>query len=96
MSTKTLYIVLPEIDELPLEVEFTYSYDPGKYHGLPENCYPEEEEAEVTLPDNYEQIIFDHYLRAARVAIKHVENHVNSIKVSEVAEWAEEISGSDC
>ena len=90
--TKTFaFEELPEVMELELELDFTYHHDPGRYSGPPENCYPEEEEAEITLPKGFEQIVVAKYLAAARLAIKEIENRAQVMEVDGTCrEWAEE------
>lgn len=41
-----------KINGIPCIIEVTYyDYDPGNYHGLPENCYPSEETFEFKVLD---------------------------------------------
>ena len=76
---------------IELELQYTYSYDPGRISGPPEDCYPPEEECEVCLPAGYKQIIRDEYLKAAELAIAEIERQVEMLEDSDSPrEWAEE------
>jgi len=82
---------LPTVDEIELELDFTYYHLPAKLSGPPESCYPEEEEAEITLPKGFEQIVIAKYMAAARLAIKGIEDKCREMEVDgTVREWAEE------
>lgn len=83
------------MEPIEFEVAFDYYYDPGKYNGLPENCYPEEEDGEASLPANFQEIVMNHYIAMARKAIKNIEAYVEEIKVDEIREWATDINQYD-
>lgn len=83
---------LPEIDtEIELELDFTYSYDPGCYSGLPENCYPSEEDAEITLEPEWEKRVIRIYTQAMQNAIKSIHAQCDEMcSDGTVASWANE------
>jgi len=77
--------------EIELELEFSYSYDPGRYHGKPEDCYPAEEESEITPPNDYESIIMAAYMAEAKQAVKRFEAKIEEMVADHVPRvWVEE------
>jgi hypothetical protein len=91
MSTKTY-----TFDELPapditLDLSYIYTFRPGRTQGLPENCYPEEEECEVKLPEGFEKAVMTAYIMAARQAMKEIESRVMDLEFDMTPrQWAEE------
>lgn len=83
---------LPTVGDITLELEYTYSYDAGRYSGPPEACYPAEEECEIDLPKGWEDVVMQSYINAARLAIKKIENDLLQDLIFDNAprEWAEE------
>lgn len=55
----------PVCDE---DVLYSYYYDPGRYDGPPERCYPEESEVELTPACDCEWSS-EHYLQLEREAL---------------------------
>lgn len=77
--------------DITLELYYNYSYTPGRYFGLPENCYPEEEESELSLPDGWEEQVISAYMTAAREAMKQIEQKVIEMRDDGLPrEWAEQ------
>lgn len=82
---------LPTVDSIELDLEWSYSYDAGRYSGPPEDCYPDAEDSEINVPAGYEQIIMAAYIRAAQKAIKAVDAKIEEMNSDNLArEWAEE------
>ena len=82
---------LPTVGNIELELDYSYSYDAGRYSGPPEDCWPSEEESEINLPAGYEDVIIAAYMKAARAAIKEIDAKVEEMNSDNNArEWAEE------
>ena len=81
---------LPAVDEINLDATIYYYHLDAKTDGLPENCYPEEEEFEVTLEPGYADVIMAAYVREARYAIKEIDRKVSEISVATVRQWLDE------
>ena len=81
---------LPAVEEINLDATIYYYYRKANTDGLPENCYPEEEEFEITLEPGYADLIMAAYVREARYAIKEIEQKVSEIDVRTVRQWLEE------
>lgn len=80
---------LPEVEEVGLELEYDYSYQPAKVNGLPEDCYPEDESCEINLPSDYKEQIRAAYAREAEIAILAVEAKVRQLLAdNEPRQWA--------
>ena len=80
---------LPEVEEIELELEYDYYHQPAKTYGLPENCYPAEEECEINLPKDYKEQIRVAYLREAETAITMIEAQVQGLLADNApAQWA--------
>lgn len=91
MAKQFVFDDLPEVTEIELELDFSYYHLPAQLSGPPESCHPEEEEAEITLPKGFEQIVLDKYLAAARLAIKQIEDKCEEMEVDgTVREWVAE------
>ena len=105
MATKTwLFEELPVVDDIELDLDYSYSYDAGRYSGPPEDCYPAEEESEINLPAGYEDVIIAAYMKAARAAIKAVDAKVEEMnddglprewEEEAARDWAEDFSDSE-
>ena len=81
---------LPQVDDITLDLVVCYHYSPAKLDALPEDCYPEEEEIDVTPEDGYEQVIMSAYVAAARLAIKQVDDQIAAIDGATVREWVDD------
>lgn len=92
MQTREIGIELEGVEEFLLEVEYSYSYTPGKYFGLPENCFPEEEESEICLPADLAEKVKRFALDVMVPRwIKQIENEVQNLEFdNKAAEWAAE------
>jgi hypothetical protein len=77
--------------ELELDLDYTYSYDPGCYSGLPENCYPAEEECEVLPPPDLANRVKRHAEKMIPLWIKQIESRCMDMELdNDPAVWAEE------
>ena len=81
---------LPQVDDITIDLIVYYYYSPAKLDALPEDCYPEEEEIDITPEEGYEQAIMSAYVAAARLAIKQVDDQLAEIDATTVREWVEE------
>lgn len=82
-GTKTVtFDDLPQAESIDLELSYHYEEENGF-----------EEDNSITLPDNWEQMVFDRYLMAARAAIKDIKSDVED-RHSDVRQWAEDESKS--
>lgn len=82
---------LPEVEEIDLELEYDYYFRPAKTYGLPENCYPAEEDVEINLPSDYREQIMAAYAKEAETAIKMIEYQVQQLLADNApAQWAED------
>ena len=105
MATKTwLFEELPVVDDIELELDYSYSYDAGRYSGPPEDCYPAEEDSEINLPAGYEGVIMAACMKAARAAIKAIEARVEEMnddglprewEEEAAADWADDFADSE-
>lgn len=78
-------------EELELEVNYSYYYAPGVYHKKPEDCYPEEEEAEAEIEGNWQDRVMAVYIKAGREAIKNIESQLSNLVMDgKVNQWATE------
>jgi len=68
-----------------LEVCWHYHFIPGKFFGLPENCYPDDESAEICI-DDMEQIITNLNPSVAPQNITLVEKRLEELSGS-LPEW---------
>lgn len=91
ITVEELNIELPAFD---LEIEWSYHYKAAKIYGPPENCHPEEEEAEAEALDInkvVDRLLADPRLR--NVIYGAIEDHVeNAVGLYEIREWASDIS----
>jgi FtsZ-binding cell division protein ZapB len=91
MTKEWTFEDLPTVDSIDIGLNFDYYYDPGKFSGRPEDCYPPEEESNVSLPDGWEEIVMGAYVQAARKAIAQIQAEVEELAESNAAaEWAED------
>ena len=81
---------LPQVDDITIDLVVCYYYSPAKLDGLPEDCYPEEEEIDITPESGYEQAIMSAYVDAARLAIKQIDDQIAEIDGATVREWVED------
>ena len=59
MNEKLIEFATVEDTYINLTVFWSYSFDPGKLDGRPEDCYPAEEESEIALEAGWEQKIIN-------------------------------------
>lgn len=76
---KTIAFELPAIDEIEIEIDYTYSFTPGKYYGPFEDSYPDDEDSDIEIVKGYEATIMAVYLKLAKEAIKSVEDQVQKM-----------------
>lgn len=82
---------LPEVGEIELELDYDYTFIPGYMDGLPENCYPAEEECEIRLVDGWEQHIMNCYIAAAQQAIKVMSSKIADLEfINAPRQWVKE------
>ena len=79
---------LPQVDDITIDLLVCYYYRPAKLDGLPEDCYPEEEEIDIAPESGYEQAIMSAYTAAARLAIKQIDDQIAEIDAATVRKWA--------
>jgi len=84
---------LPMPDDITLELEWVYSFDPGQLTGPFENCYPPSEESEICLPMDWELIVIAEYQRAGIAAIQEIKKRAEAMEWDGTpAEWAHELA----
>lgn len=82
-----------ENGEIELELQWSYYYDPGKYYGKPEGCYPEEAECEVLPPIDINARLKAHAEKMIPIWLKQIESECQDMELdNKPAEWAEEES----
>ena len=75
--------------ELELELQWSYYYNAGRYSGLPENCFPEEEECEVCPPIDIAARVKAHADKMCAIWIKEIESQCMDMELDNApAEWA--------
>lgn len=91
MNTREVTFELSGEDEFPVTIEWNYSFTPGRYFDLPENCYPDEEESEVYLPSDLAEQVkrFAVDVMVPRW-IKEIESAAGDMEWHGVRKWAEE------
>ena len=92
MPKKTItFDNLPQIDEIELELDWSYRVTPGRFEGLPENCFPDDAEWEITPPADLRWAIMARYIRAAEEAITMIEGKISDMDCDAMPrKWAEE------
>lgn len=82
-----------EVDPILVELDLEYSYyrQPAKLNGSPEDCYPEEEEGEVSLVGNWKDKIRDAFMAEAEQAIRSMEDRLMDLEFDNMPrKWAQE------
>lgn len=92
MATKSVMVELEGEEEFEIEVDYSYSYDAGCYSGLPENCYPSEEDSEITGPKDLAELVKKFALEVMVPRwIKSIENQIEQMNDDgKPAEWSDE------
>lgn len=79
------------IPDITFDLEYTYSYDPGRTNCRNDDAYPPEEEMEIYLESGWEEKVLQHYTNAAKLAIKHIEDKVEDMLFDNLpSQWARE------
>lgn len=82
-----------EVDPILVELDLDYCYyrQPAKLNGRPEDCYPEDEESEITLTGNWQDRIREAFLNEADQAIKGMQDRLCDLEFDRMpAKWAKE------
>lgn len=64
---------LPGVDDIKLNVNYVYTRTPARLNAAPEDCYPEEEECEISLPREWQAKVMNAYIVAGFEAVKKIE-----------------------
>lgn len=72
---------------IELQFSYTYSYDPGKYSGRPEDCYPAEEEKSFYLEPGWEDKVT---AICPRKALTNIATVIEACELIDIAALAHE------
>lgn len=98
MGTKNVAFEMETGEEIELELDYSYSYRPGRmYMPNGDPGYPDESEAEINLPQDLEQQLIDFFKTNVMPEwIATIEKRVDQL-YDDVADWAREDADSyDC
>ena len=80
--------------DVTLDLYWHYSHTPAKTDGIPEGCWPEEEDSEICLPREFVKEVMNAYLVAARAAMRQIEDKVQDMQFDNMPkQWANEEEG---
>lgn len=94
MPTKTITIeeLSIELPAFDIDVDWTYSFTPGRYSGPPEDCYPDDEEMEADGVDIFgvvDKLLADPRFRATIYGA--IEDHIADLVLTgDIRIWANE------
>jgi hypothetical protein len=94
MNTKTVAIEMDSGDEVEIEIEWSYSSDPGRqYMPNGDPGYPAEEETEIVLPKDLDQVLIDYFKANVMPEwIKTIEKRCTLFECDgDVTEWARDL-----
>lgn len=96
MIRKHIFEDLPQVSDVRLTLDYTYSFTPGKYDGPPERCYPDEEESDISIDGNWRQLVEHIYANAGKKAIEAIERQVQDLLFDDMPRrWLAEGDGDD-
>ena len=96
MKTRSVTFEELPIAPLTLDIYYAYYYVPARINCRNDDACPEEEESILEPPNNFEDIVRAHYLKAAEEGIKHIENILLAMNNDNIPkEWTEEYSADN-
>lgn len=93
MNTRTVAFEMEDGNEIEIDIQWSYSFTPGKLNAPMGDCYPDECETEIVLPDDLDKQLTDFFTKNVLPEWKKSIEHRRTVIEcdGDLADWQREM-----